>query len=367
MKPMQARSSAARALAAAATLAWACGWMVGQQPKRPDPPPAGQAQSKPAASTEAGELRPIRVAVFDLDVLKGAEMEAGALTDQVNTMLAAIPKVTIVNRDQIHRVAEEHKMALAGLVDSASAAKLGKFLSAQYVIVGRASKIEQTHYLVLKIVDVQTTVQWVVSAKAAAEEGVQALLDRLKAPLAERIRQLQQPSRGDDEEAALAKLRQAAKPLAGKVVILAIEETHVNRPLPDPAARMAVANRLKQLGLDPVVPKDPPADWKRDIQLTGKYSGRKVDYLLEGEGVSAFAGQIQGLVSCRARVELQLTALPGKTVTLTEKGVAARVDLVEALAAKAALEDAGTAACDVVIQRLVERVKQEAPGPPAGK
>jgi hypothetical protein len=130
---------------------------------------------------------------------------------------------------------------------------------------------------------------------------------------------------------------------------------------------MAVANRLKQLGLEPVVPKDPPADWKRDIQLTGKYSGRKVDYLLEGEGVSAFAGQIQGLVSCRARVELQLTALPGKTVTLTEKGVAARVDLVEALAAKAALEDAGTAACDVVIQRLAERVKQEAPSPPAGK
>ncbi len=359
-------SSVVRALAAAATLACACAGVLGQEPEKPASPAPEQLTKKPAPPAEVPELRPIRVAVFDFDVLKGTDMEAGALTDQVNTMLAAMDKVTIVNRDQIHRVAEEHKMALAGLVDSASAAKLGKFLSAQYVLVGRASKIEQTNYLVLKIVDVETTVQSVVSAKAAAEDGVQALLERFKAPLTERIRHLQQPRRSDEDE-SLARLRQAAKPLAGRVVILAIEETHVNRPLPDPAACMAVANRLKQLGLEPVVPKDPPADWKRDIQLTGKYSQRKVDYLLEGEGVSAFAGQIQGLVSCRARVELQLTALPGKVVTLTERGVAARVDLVEPLAAKAALEDAGAAACDALIQRLAERVKREPARPPAGK
>ncbi|HUT56481.1 MAG TPA: hypothetical protein VNA25_01250, partial [Phycisphaerae bacterium] len=104
-------------------------------------------------------LRVIRVAVFDFDVLKGVDLEPAALTDQINAMLAEMPGVTIVNRDQIKKVADEHKMVLAGLVDNASAAQLGKFLSANYVIVGRASRIGQTNYLVLKIVDVATTVQ----------------------------------------------------------------------------------------------------------------------------------------------------------------------------------------------------------------
>ena len=93
-------------------------------------------------------------------------VEGQAVTDQVNTMLAALPQVTLVNRDQIKKVAEEQQMALSGLVDNAAAVKIGKFLSAQYIIVGRASKIGQTFYLVLKIVDVETTVQTTVSAKA---------------------------------------------------------------------------------------------------------------------------------------------------------------------------------------------------------
>jgi hypothetical protein len=58
---------------------------------------------------------------------------------------------------------------------------------------------------------------------------------------------------------------------------------------------------------------------------------------------------MEGLISCRARVELRLIAVPGRTVTVSDKGVAARVDLGEALAAKAALEDAGASALDAVI------------------
>jgi hypothetical protein len=259
-------------------------------------------------------------------------------------------KVTIVNRDQIKKVADEHKMALAGLVDSASAAQLGKFLSANYVIVGRASKIGQTNYLVLKIIDVGTTVQTTVSAKAAAEAGLEALLERLKGDLAPRVCELQKPVATPEDE-TLAKVRVAAKAagLVGKVILLDVTETHVNRPLVDPAAQMAVANRLKAIGIEVIVPKDPVDDWKRSLLETGRYGSRKVDFLLEGEGTSAYAAEMQGMISCRARVELRLIAVPGRNVTLSDKGVAARVDLVEALAAKAALEDAGASALDAVV------------------
>jgi uncharacterized protein YbjQ (UPF0145 family) len=294
------------------------------------------------------DQRAIRVAVFDLDVLKGMDLEPAALTDQVNAMLSAMDRVTIVNRDQIKRVADEHKMVLSGLVDTASAAQLGKFLSANYVIVGRASKIGQTNYLVLKIIDVATTVQTTVSAKAAAEKGLEALLERLKDFLGPQVRELQKPLKAEEDD-ALAKVRQAAKSLAGKVILVDVTETHVNRPLADPAAQMAIANRLKALGIEVIVPKDPVDGWKQSLLETGRYGEQKVDFVLEGEGTSAYAAAMEGLISCRARVELRLIAVPGRTVTVSDKGVAARVDLVEALAAKAALEDAGVQACEAVI------------------
>jgi len=321
----------------------------------PDPAPAPGTAKKQEAKTakEKANLRAIRVAVFDMDVLKGVEMEPAALTDLVNAMLAGMDKVTIVNRDQIKKVADEHKMALAGLVDAKSAVQLGKFLSAQYVIVGRASRIGQAYYLVLKIVDVQTTVQTTVSAKSQVEKGLETLIERLGMTLVPKIRTLQKPA-GKTKDPMWAKVRAAAKVLAGKVVLVNVSEHHVNRPLKDPAAQMAIADRLRNLGIEVIVPEDPIAGWKGLLLEVGKYSDEKVDYLIEGEGTSAYAAQIHGLISCRARVELRLVAVPGRKVAVTDRGVAARVDLVEALAAKAALEDAGAGALDAVILKLAE-------------
>ena len=102
----------------------------------------------------------------------------------------------------------------------------------------------------------------------------------------------------------------------------------------------------------------PAANWKESLMQTGKFSGKKVDFLLEGEGTSAFAAQIQGLTSCRARVELRLIPVPGRIVTVSDRGVAAGVDLAEALAAKTALEEAGIQACDAVIRRAAGEMQK---------
>jgi hypothetical protein len=50
-------------------------------------------------------------------------------------------------------------------------------------------------------------------------------------------------------------------------------------------------------------------------------------------------------------VELRLIPVPGRTVATSDRGVAASADLAEALAAKNALEIAGTQACDALIRR----------------
>ncbi len=324
---------------------------------KPDRIGKKRASTKPSEKPKPPKLHEIRVAVFDFDVRKGVDLEAVALTDQINILLSVLDKVTIVNRDQIKKVADEHMAALSGLVDASSAAKLGKFLSADYVIVGRASKIGQTNYLVLKIVDVETTVQTTVSAKAATESGVEALLERLGKVMGPKIKKLQR-QKASVKDPALEKVRKVAKDLVGKVILVDVSETHINRPLKDPAAQMAISNRLRSLGIEVVLIKDPVAGWKRSLLETGKYGKKKVDYLLEGEGVSAFAARLRGLVSCRARVELRLITLPGRMISIVEKGVGARVDLVESLAAKAALEDAGKNALDAVIMQRAAKMKK---------
>ncbi len=320
-------------------------------------PPEKQAEQSAEPQTEAADnLRPIRVAVFDVDVLKGVDVEGPAITDQLGTMLSVMPQVTIVNRDQIKKVADEHQIALSGLVDTSSAVKLGKFVSAQYIVVGRASKIGQTFYLVLRIVDVETTVQTTVSAKAPAESGFGAVLQRLDKPLTADIRRLQQPvaESGDND---LAKMRTVAQPFVGKVFLVSVEETHIGRPLEDPAAQMAIMQRLRSMGISVIVPKDPVQGWKESVLQTGRYGDKKVDYLLEGEGVSAFAAQIHGLTSCRARVELRWIQVPGRAIDVSDRGVGAGVDLVEALAAKTALEEAGTQAVDAIVRRAAHELK----------
>ena len=46
------------------------------------------------------------------------------------------------------------------------------------------------------------------------------------------------------------------------------------------------------------------------------------------------------------------------TIDVSDRGVAAGVDLVEALAAKTALEEAGVQACDAVIRRAAGEMKK---------
>ncbi len=305
----------------------------------------------PPAAPPAEKTRPIRIAIFDLEVPGSAGLDGATLTDLIIPIVASMTDVTIVNRDQLARVATEHQMALAGLADSADAVELGRFADAQYILVGRARIIGDLQYVVQKIVDVQTTVQWVVSAKAPVTLGVEGLMDRLEPRLQETIRAIQSADPDRSPAALPEALRKASRYLRDKVVLVNVTEEHLSRPLRDPAARMAVMHRLESLGIEVVVIEDPPTGWKSALMQTGRFGEVAVDYLIEGTGTSAFAAEIQNLVSCRARVELRLVPLPGHRVAAAERGIGAAVDLVEALAAKSALEGAATEACDGLLMR----------------
>ena len=294
----------------------------------------------------------IRLAVFNLDAADIPDLKGDTLTDYVVTVLAATKGVQLINREDLSKVAEEQAISLSGLVDARSAVRLGGFVNANYILVGRANKIGASLYIVLKIISVETTVQTTVAVKASVEDGVDTALERLEKQLQEKVAGLKMPTQ-DDGAKRLQRLKSEVKPLAKATFLIDVSEEHVDRPLRDPAAQMAIVHRLRALGLNTVVPKDPIKGWKQRLLETGKYGEQKIDYLIEGEGVSGRGAVLHGLTSCRARVELRIVQSPGREVTATDRGVAAAVDLVEALAAKQALEDAAEQALDSTLSRLV--------------
>ena len=87
----------------------------------------------------------IRIAVFPLDAAEGFAVDSKALTDQVTTILAGVGNVKLIERAELSKASDEQKIALAGLADSGSAVKLGKFVNAQFVVTGKGSLLCSAH------------------------------------------------------------------------------------------------------------------------------------------------------------------------------------------------------------------------------
>ena len=328
---------------------------------------------RPAAKRRAAEppLREIHVAVLPIGATREVKIDPEALTDQVHVLMASLPAVTLVDRAEIDKVIQEQELALTGLVDANRAVELGKLLSAQYILVGRASRVGESYYLVLRLIEVETTRQTTISAKGPADldradqidfvrrRGMSVVIENLAEVLPGKIRQLQSLPLDSETLQRIEELRETLAPFRGLRFLVQVPESHVRSSIPDPAAQMMITHFLSSLDIEFLVPKDPPGNWKERLLQTGVYDGQKIDYLLEGEGVSEFAGRIQGLVSCRARVELRLIKLPGRSIATIERGVGAGVDLTESLSSKTALEKAGLQAIEALLRRAAE--KRETP------
>ncbi len=304
----------------------------------------------PSPSPAAMPAAKVRIAVFNIEADKKAPIDEGALTDQVLAICGTLPGVGLVDRKELARVADEQKMSLSGLTDAGAGVKLGRFVAATHVLVGRLSVIGQSNYLILKLVDVETTEQRMISMRTPVTDGVDKLFDTLDTEIASALAPTPSPKAPAGDP-----LLDAAAWLAGKTVVIDITETHVNRPLADPASATKAFGLLRRAGANPVLPEKPAVGWKEALLATGHYLEQPADYLLTGEGVSSFAAELQGMTSCRARVELRLIPVPGRQVLYAETGVGAEVDLAEALAAKAALEEATQEALTAVVKAGAEQ------------
>ncbi len=72
------------------------------------------------------------------------EEQAAAIGDIFSRMLAGSKTITVVERDQLDKIAEEHKMSAAGMITDDTAVRIGKITGCNYMLIGAVTKYEQS-------------------------------------------------------------------------------------------------------------------------------------------------------------------------------------------------------------------------------
>ncbi len=123
------------------------------------PPPEAAARPEPAArnpATEAPALPPARVAVvapLHIASPNVADRELGeSLGEVLAVALADQKNLVVVERQKLKSVLQEQKLGISGLIDPATAAKVGRLLLAELVVAGSvvesAGKLRCTVYVI---------------------------------------------------------------------------------------------------------------------------------------------------------------------------------------------------------------------------
>jgi TolB-like protein len=91
----------------------------------------------PAAVFAAGDLRTVAVTDFEIAGEEtGGKLLARKITDSLTNLMVKSGYVQMVERSKIHRILDEQKLILSGLIDTSRVSSAGKLMAADFVITG---------------------------------------------------------------------------------------------------------------------------------------------------------------------------------------------------------------------------------------
>jgi len=145
-----------------------------------------------------------------------------------------------------------------------------------------------------------------------------------------------------------------------KVMVL-IPETHLRRRIPDPASETEIIKKLTNAGF-PVVDPTMYQAIRTNGNITNIVSnpveaaniGAKygANLIIIGEAFSESNSNVNGMKSCRARVEARIIQTKDAIIIGADGKHGSGLDISEAVAAKTALRNAGSAMGDFFLERL---------------
>lgn len=98
----------------------------------------------------------VTIVVLDLEVPEHLKAQQISLSDRLRSELVNTGKFIIVERGKMKQMLEEQELPLYGIVDSNSAAKIGKLLGAKQIVAGSLSKVGSIFSISTRIVDVES-------------------------------------------------------------------------------------------------------------------------------------------------------------------------------------------------------------------
>jgi TolB-like protein len=328
----------------------ACLAAVPPLPVAAQPAAAPPAPAKPAA---AAMLVPVAILPFQErsgGPAGGQSGDAAKVTDLVFAELVAEPALVLIEREEIRKLLDEQELSLSGLANPAETNRVGQLTGAKMLVTGSVVRVDNSLYLVAKIIGTETSRVLGASVKGTAREDLAKLADGLAAEIVKVVTE-----RGGEllpkvvtRADRLAALQQALPAGDRPTVLVEIAERHVAPVVAiaggptagaiDPAAETEMTLFAKETGFDVIDARE------------GKRSNAAV--LVQGEAISEPAVRHGNLVSAKARLEVKaIDQATGKVLAIDRQTTVA-TDLSEQIAAKTALQEAAA----MIAERLLPKI-----------
>lgn len=130
-----------------------------QQPVQP-PPQQKPIQPPPQQPTKVYDKPKVtdmlKIAVLPFDT-KGLSMDIGNMVlDKMITSLLSIQRFEVMERAELEKILQEQKLSLSGVVDVSTAAKVGKGIGLDAIMIGSVSSTGGTVSLDARLIDTET-------------------------------------------------------------------------------------------------------------------------------------------------------------------------------------------------------------------
>ena len=295
---------------------------------------------------EQTEIYPIAILPFQERGRDASEL-GGKVNDLLFARLIVKPDMYLVEREDIKKLFEEQELSLSGLVNPGQATQVGYLTGAKIIVTGSVIVVDDSLYLVAKVIGTETSRVLGASSKGKIDEDLNGLVEDLAENVATTIAAratelVASPVKRDDRIAAISKsLGKGKRPS----VWIDVPERHVGQTTLDPAAATELAWYCKELGFEVIDAKEG--------------SRKEADVLLVGEGFSQFAARHGNLISAKARLELKALDRETGKVLAVDRQVAVSVDLAEQVAGKAALQEAAARIAERLLPNIVTPGKKK--------
>ncbi len=268
------------------------------------------------------------------------------ITEILTAEISGNPAAELVEREKINKAYDELALGKTGLVDDATAARIGHMVGAQVLVTGRAFPVDDELFIVAKVMGVETSRVFAAKTSGPLSGKLVPMVQELGGSVSKVLLKHDTELVGKElkEKDYEALLQSAVGDRKRPTISVYVKEHHVTSEAIDPAVDTELTYLLQKTGFHVIDEKNKPlADWAAAYL---EDSSRKpptsagTDVVIVGEAFSEFAARRGELVSCKARVELRAIDLKTGEVLAIDRKTATAVDLAEHIAAKAALQKA---------------------------